>query len=172
MNRAACLAALLLGVASALPASARVSMSGPDGFVSMNEAVVPAAPAAVWAQLVAWNRWWPAEHSYSGDAARLSLDPQAGGLLVERWNGQSVVHATVATAMAPRLLRLIGGFGPLQAFPVNAVLDITLAPEGSGTRLKLAYRVGGPSFVHLEEFATPVDEVMSGAFARLVAASK
>jgi uncharacterized protein YndB with AHSA1/START domain len=96
------------------------------------------------------------------------LDTRAGGLLSETFDGNSVLHATVVHVRPPELLRLRGGFGPLQAFPGDAVLDISLKPEGRGTRLSLSYRVGGPAFVRLDEMATPVDAVMSAAFQRLV----
>jgi hypothetical protein len=87
--------------------------------------------------------------------------------LVEAWDGQSVQHATVLMAMPGKVLRLQGGFGPLQAQPVNAVLDFTLVPDGTGTRLTLTYRVGGPAQARLPDLAAPVDAVMSEALSRL-----
>jgi uncharacterized protein YndB with AHSA1/START domain len=157
------IAALLF--ATAAPVAAGVTASAPDGFVSRNEAVVPLAPAQVWAALVQWDRWWSPEHSYSGKAPR--LNPVAGGGLVESWPGGEVWHAGVVNALPPKLLRLNGGFGPLQSLPVNAVLDFVLIPEGGGTKLVMIYRVAGNATADLDKLAVPVDAVMSGGFARL-----
>lgn len=163
MMRAAILALALV----AAPAAAEVTEKGPDGFVSRSEAVLAKPPAEVWTALTGW-RWWDPAHSYSGKPGVLALEPQAGGTLSERWDGNSVWHATVVNAMPPRLLRLHGGFGPLQALPVNAVLDFVLKPEGAGTKLTMTYRVGGPATAKLDTLAAPVDGVMSAGFARLV----
>jgi uncharacterized protein YndB with AHSA1/START domain len=159
-------AALALLVAS--PAAAAVTMSGPDGFVSSNSALVAKPPAEVWTAVLQWGRWWDPAHSYSGKAGGMVLEPRAGGRLLEEFDGKSVLHATVLHVRPPELLRLEGGFGPLQLLPMTAVLDIALKPEGAGTRLSLSYRVGGPTFAQLDEMATPVDEVMSAGFQRLV----
>ena len=164
MRRAA---ALLLGLVAA-PASAAVTMSGPDGFVSVNGVVVAKPPAEVWASVLQWSRWWDPAHSYSGEPGGIVLEPKAGGRLVEEFDGKSVQHATVVHVRPPELLRLEGGFGPLQMLPVNAVLDIALKPDGAGTRLSMTYRVGGPAFARLDEMATPVDAVMSAGFQRLL----
>lgn len=158
MRRAAALLALLVAV----PAAAEVTASAPAAFTSRHAASIAAPPAQVWAALLAWHRWWPAAHSYSGTAP--TLDARAGGALAESWSGGTVRHATVVAAMPPRLLRLHGGFGPLQALPVAAVLEFELKPEGQGTALVLTYRVAGPG---LDGLAAPVDGVMAEGFARL-----
>lgn len=161
MIRAAALAALL-----AAPAMAEVVVSDATSFTSRSEALVAAPPALVWTALLNWDRWWSPAHSYSGTPP--VLDARAGGMLIENWPGGSVRHAVVVHAQAPKLLRLTGGFGPLQGLPVDAVLDFTLKPEGQGTRLTMTYRVGGPASAGLDRLAAPVDQVMSEGFARLV----
>jgi uncharacterized protein YndB with AHSA1/START domain len=166
MTVRACLA--LLAALAAAPASAEVVESVPTGFTSRSEALVARPPAALWAALLQWGRWWDPAHSYSGKPGALLLEPRANGTLAESWDGGSVLHATVLNAMPPRLLRLQGGFGPLQALPVNAILDFTLKPEGQATRLTMTYRVGGPPQTRLPDLAAPVDAVMSAGFARLV----
>ena len=167
MGRAGLIAAAaLLGVAA--PAAARLESVGPDGFVSRSEALIPHTPTSVWAALINWSAWWDLAHSYSGKPGALTLELPPGGLLNEIWPGGNVVHAQVVNAMPPRLLRLHGGFGPLQALPVNAVLDFTLKPEGDGTRLTMTYRVAGAPASKLDTLAAPVDAVMSAGFARLV----
>jgi uncharacterized protein YndB with AHSA1/START domain len=157
--------AILLALALASPATAALTSSAPDGFVSRHEASVAVPPAKAWAALTAWQRWWSPAHTYSGTAPVLSL--KAGGGLIESWPGGEVLHATVMNALPPKLLRLQGGFGPLQALPVNAVLDFVLAPEGDGTKITMVYRVSGNAAAKLDTLAAPVDAVMAEGFARL-----
>lgn len=159
--------ALLLGAVTLAPARAAVVTNAPDAFTSEGSVAVPKPPAEVWASLVQWGRWWSPDHSYSGSGANFTLVPRATGTLVEAWGEQSVRHAVVLTAMPGKLLRLQGGFGPLQALPVAAILDVRLAPEGQGTRITLTYRVAGPASANLPALAGPVDGVMSEALARL-----
>jgi uncharacterized protein YndB with AHSA1/START domain len=163
---------LVLAMAAAAPASGAVTGSAPDGFVSTSEAVIARPPAAVWALLTNWSAWWDPAHSYSSVPGAMVLEPRAGGTLSERWPGGSSQHAVVVNIMPPALLRLHGGFGPLQSLPVNAILDFALKPEGAGTRLTMTYRIAGSATSKLDALAAPVDAVMSAGFARLVAAAK
>jgi hypothetical protein len=158
----------LLATLAAAPAAAEVVETAPTGFTSRSEAWVAKPPAELWAALLQWGRWWDPAHSYSARPGALVLEPRANGTLSESWEGGSVWHATVLNVLPPQLLRLSGGFGPLQALPVSAVLDFTLKPEGEGTRLTMSYRVGGPPQTRLPDLAAPVDAVMSAGFARLV----
>ena len=150
------------------PAMAEVRSVGPEGFVSENEAVMPLLPEQLWRAVIDWAAWWDPAHSYSGKPGSLRLDARAGGTLSEAWPGGSVEHARVVNAMPPALLRLIGGFGPLQSLPVNAVLDISIKPDDMGSRLTMTYRVAGSAGTKLDALAAPVDAVMSAGFDRLV----
>lgn len=163
MKTAIAAMALLL----AAPAAAEVMASGPDGFVLRYQAVVAKPPAAVWDALVDWGGWWPDAHTYSGKASNLDLDVEPDGELEEEWDGGSVLHGSVIQAQTGKMLRLSAAFGPLQALPVNGVLDIALKPEGAGTQLTMTYRVGGPVSAGLQGFAEPVNGVMGDGFARL-----
>lgn len=153
------------------PATAEVTASSPDGFISRSEAVIAKPPAEVWATLVNWGLWWDPAHSYSGKPGALSLDARSGGQLAENWADGSVLHATVLAAMPLRLLRLSGGFGPLQSLPASAILSFQLKPEGSSTRLTMTYAAGGPAHLKLDALARPVDAVMVAGFERLVQAA-
>ena len=72
--------------------------------------------------------------------------PRSGGCWCESWAGGSVEHGRVLMAMPGKLLRVSGGFGPLQALPVAAVMTFTLTPtaDGKATNLSVRYRVAGP----------------------------
>lgn len=155
----------VLTVLAAAPAAAAVTASAPDGFVSRSEITVPVAPEKAWAALLAWHEWWAKAHSYSGTPPR--LDARAGGGLVESWPGGEMLHATVINLQPPKQLRLLGGFGPLQALPVTAILDFRLAAEGSATRITMVYSVAGNRSAKLDTLAAPVDGVMAQGLARL-----
>ena len=157
---------LLATIASS--AQTAVIKSAPDGFVSDSSAVIGVKPARMWRALTNWSNWWDKAHSYSGKAEAIHLDPRGGGLLLERWDKNSVQHAVVLSAVAPSSLRMSGGFGPLQALPVNAILEFSLRGEGSGTRLTMTYRVAGTAANNLDTLAVPVDSVMSEGFSRLL----
>lgn len=162
------MALLAVGLLLTWPTQAKVVAQATDGFVSVSEAALPLPPAAVWTALANWGAWWDPAHSYSGKPGMLKLDVDAGGALLERWPGGSTLHARVVNALPPALLRLNGGFGPLQSLPVNAVLDFSLKAEGGATRLTMTYRVAGSPASKLDTLAAPVDAVMSAGFARLV----
>ena len=165
--RSAGAAGLLLTMLAG-PAQAAVVKSASDGFVSESSAVIGVRPARVWRALTEWSKWWDKAHSYSGKSGAIQLDPRGGGLLLERWDKNSVQHAVVLTAVAPSSLRLSGGFGPLQSLPVNAILEFTLRGEGTGTRLTMTYRVAGTAASNLDMLAVPVDSVMNEGFSRLL----
>ena len=57
-----------------------------------------APPPHLYAALGEIDRWWNGSHSYSGQAANLSLARQAGGCFCERWGNNSVEHARVVYA--------------------------------------------------------------------------
>jgi uncharacterized protein YndB with AHSA1/START domain len=67
-----------------------------------------AVPASkVWETLLHPERWWPADHTWSGKRENLSLGADVGGCFCERWDGNSVEarprrHGDAAEVSAPR----------------------------------------------------------------------
>jgi uncharacterized protein YndB with AHSA1/START domain len=160
-------AALLLGLAA--PADAEVVKRATEGFIIRHEGIAKGTPAETWAALTDWGGWWPASHSYSGNAANIQLEVEADGELEEVWPGGQVLHGSVVAALPERLLRLNAPLGPLQAIPANAVLEFTLAPVGTGTRVGVVFHVAGPASVNAGRYADAVDKVFAEAFPRLLA---
>jgi uncharacterized protein YndB with AHSA1/START domain len=164
-------ALLSLAFASiAAPARAEVAAATPGGFLLQSEAIVAAPPEAAWRALLRIQHWWSSAHTYSGDAARLRLEPRAGGCWCERWDGQSVEHARVVLVMereSVRTLRAIGGLGPLQALGATGVLTFTISPDRRGAKLTMTYRVSGDPGIDFSQIAAPVDGVLMEQFARL-----
>jgi uncharacterized protein YndB with AHSA1/START domain len=164
-----------VALAAGAPALAEVSASTETGFATHSEVVVAATPAQVWAEMTKPAGWWNAEHSYSGNAANMHLDPVAGGCFCEviptsagEPAGQ-VEHMRVLYVAPYSTLRLSGGLGPLQAEAVTGVLTMTLKPEGAMTRISWDYVVGGYMRMKMAEMAPVVDGVVGEQLLRLAA---
>ena len=160
---------LCMFLASAAPAAhAEIKTAASDGFLIVHSARIDAGPARIYALLPAIARWWSSSHTYSGDAANLTLDAEAGGCFCERWKDGAVAHGRVILALRDQLLRIDTALGPLQGKAVTGVLTFQLAPDGNATVLTLAYRVNGASGSALDKDAPAVDRVLGEQFARFV----
>jgi len=149
-------------------AAAEVTASGSEGFEIREQIHVSAAPAAVYAALVAPARWWDSQHTYSGNAANLTLDAKAGGCWCERLaDGGSVLHLTVVYAAPGKGLRLRGGLGPLQAMGIEGALSFSLKGGNDGTDLTVTYAVGGYAKEGFDSLGKAVDGVLGEQVARL-----
>jgi uncharacterized protein YndB with AHSA1/START domain len=166
---------LALASAAALApsaASANVVQSSPQGFVVHATAVVTADRQSVWSALVEPERWWNKDHSWSGDAGNLALEPRAGGCFCEVLpGGGSAEHMRVIQAAPGSLLRLRGALGPLQSEALDGVLTIELKAVDGATAIEWTYVVGGYARFPLAEIASAVDRVVNeqaGRLARLL----
>ena len=162
---------VLLGaaLAAASPAHAEVAGSGGSGFVSHNEVLVDATPAEAWATMVQPGQWWNGAHTYSGNAANMTLDARAGGCFCETvpGSGGEIEHMRVLYTAPGEALRLSGGLGPLQSEAVTGVLTMVLTPEGDMTRISWDYIVGGYARMALADLAPLVDQVVGEQLLRL-----
>lgn len=165
------IAIALLLAASAAPVAARVVSTQPHGFEISETATVKAAPADVYKTLVDIASWWDGAHSYSGDAANLSIDARAGGCWCEKLkDGGSIEHMRIVYAQPGKMLRAQGGLGPLQGEGVLGSLTYTIKPApGGGSEIVQTYVVGGYLRPGAEKLAPAVDAVMGAGFKRLVA---
>ena len=161
---AALFAACVLAAPGA--ASAAVADSTAAGFLVHHEAVFHAPAADVYAALVKVGSWWDGNHTWSGQAANLSIDPRAGGCFCEKLPNGSVQHMTVVYADPGKQLRLAGGLGPLQGLAASGAMTFTLKGGDDGTRVTLDYMVGGYMPGGIGALARPVDGVLGIQFAR------
>ena len=166
------LAGLGAGLAAiATPAAAEVVKVHPSGFIVRHEVAVTADSKAVWLALINPDKWWRKEHTWSGDAANLSLAPSAGGCFCERipevdepgrftLEG-SVEHMRVIQSQPEAALRLRGALGPLQSEPVTGILTIAITRiDGGGTRLVWEYNVAGYMRYEIPVISRAVDGVI------------
>lgn len=170
------IAGLLLAAGSLTAGSARaeVTSSSESGFVVSGSADLPTVTRAqAWAELIRPQDWWSGAHSWSGDAANMSLQPTAGGCFCEVLPGDppgSVEHIRVVHARPDATLVMRGSLGPLQGEALTGVLTVTLEPLGEGgTKLSWTYVVGGYARFALPDLAGPVDGVIAEQMNRLAA---
>ena len=165
------------------PAHADVTAQTEQGFVSRNVVVIAGSPAAVRKRLVTPSAWWSSEHTFSGDAANMTLDPVVGGCFCETLPADpadtpkparparpgaaahppargGTQHMRVVFVDRAKALRMVGGLGPLQSEAVNATLTVTLKEVDGGTRVIFEYVVGGYMRYPPEKIAPAVDAVL------------
>lgn len=163
---------LVIGLQLVSPASAEITKSEADGFVSTHSVRIAAPPQRVWDAIVRPSLWWSKAHTHTGDSANLSLDTRPGGCWCEKLPGGGIEHARVIYADRGKLLRLSGAFGPLQSGAVTATLTFALKAEGQGTLLTVTYLAGGFHPSGLKAFAPAVDGVFGAQLPALKLAAE
>lgn len=166
MKIASILAGLALGGA-ATAVQAEVVSTSETGFVIRSSVVLEETTRAeAFAALGRWGEWWSPAHTYSGDNANLSLTMEAGGSLIEAWDGGQVEHARVLLVWPEQgLLRMNAPFGPLQGLPVTAILTHAVrARDEGGVEVVQTLTVGGDASA--VGMAEAVDGVMSEGLSR------
>jgi len=162
---AAALALLLAG-----PATAAVVNAGPSGFELKQTVHIAASADKVYAALIQPKLWWSSDHTFSQNAANLSLDARAGGCFCEALpNGGSVQHEVVVQAAPGEALVMRGALGPFQARGVDGALAFRLAPAAGGTDLTMTNDLGGYMSEGFADWAPRADDMLAGQMARLKA---
>jgi hypothetical protein len=144
----------------AAPVPGAVKSSTPAGFLIENSEVVAVDAATAWRALVEEvDRWWPRDHTWWGEASKLTIEPRAGGCFCEIAGERQAHHMAIAFVDPPRVLRMTGGLGPLQGMGLHGALEWKFEPVEGGTRITLRYQAGGYSPDDLAKFAPVVDQV-------------
>ena len=166
-----CLSILISIVAVSLlprPASAEVINISANGFTVRETAAIAADADKVYAALIKPADWWSADHTFSRNAANLTLEAKAGGCFCEELpNGGSVKHQEVVLAAPGRQLVMRGALGPLQTAGVIDAFTFRLDPDGSGTKLTVTFAMGGYLPEGFDYWAKKTDFVMATQAARL-----
>jgi uncharacterized protein YndB with AHSA1/START domain len=142
-----------------LCAAAEVKFAAADGFLIEHRYAIEAPASKVWASLQHPERWWPADHTWSGRRENLSLAAEAGGCFCERWENGSAEHGRVIMAIKEKLLRMRAALGPLQEMAIAGVISVTLEEKDGTTTVVVAHRVSGDPAHKLAALAPVVDRV-------------
>lgn len=158
----------VLAVSLAVAGAARAEVkSAVDGRLHLeNRVVINAAPDKVYAALGQVGSWWDPEHTYSGKASNMTMALQPGACFCEALPGGGVKHGEVVLAWPGMMVRILGAFGPLQEYGVEAALTFTLKPMADGkTEVVQSYHAGGVP-TPLLAGAAVFDRVIGGQLAR------
>jgi len=150
----------------ALPheASAELKFAAADGMLIEHRFRIEATTAKAWESLIHPERWWPADHTWSGKRESLSLVPEAGGCLCEKWGGGSAEHGRVVMAVPGKSLKLDAALGPFLDMAISGILSIALTEEVGVTSAVVTYRVSGDGAHKLDGLAPIVDQVIGQQF--------
>ena len=163
MIRAALIAMAFVAVAA--PASAEVISRSADGFVLRFAVGVEAVPADVVAAVSELPQWWDPAHTYTGDAANLSLAFEEGGCWCERLADGTIFEHAVVTGIMADGVTMTAPLGPLHGKATKAELTFGSEAGNRGRLVTVDFVIEGPG---LGAFADPVNGVMDGAFDRFV----
>jgi uncharacterized protein YndB with AHSA1/START domain len=143
--------------------------SASNGFTVKTTLTIAAPPADVFRKLVGnIGDWWSSEHTFSGDAHHLTMEPKAMGCFCERLTaGGAVRHMEVVFVAPGHTLVMTGALGPLQSLAANGSMTIQLEPAGEATKLSVRYAVTGYLAAGMNTWAAPVDAVLRDQFTRL-----
>ena len=159
----------LLAAALPLAASAEVKSATAGSFLIEHRFTIAAPAANVWESLQHPERWWPADHTWSGKRENLSLEAEVGGCFCERWDGNSVEHGRVIRVMPGQMLRLDAALGPLQEMAISGVITVSLEEKDGTTTAVVTHRVSGDPSHKLDALAPIVDQVNGQQFGGLAA---
>jgi len=152
------------------PASAEVVSASANGFEVRETASLSVPPASAFAAFGRIGSWWSGQHSFSGNAANLTLALEPGGCLCERLaDGGGVQHMRIAYVEPDKRVLLTGSLGPLLFQATTGVMDVEFKPAGAGTQLVLDYRVAGFLNGGADKLAPAVDAVLAEQVGRLKA---
>ena len=167
----ASVAFLTAALTAATPVSAKVIGNSPLGFVIEHAATIALPQDAAQSRFNQLADWWDSDHTWGGDAARLSIDPRPGGCWCEALpDGGGVQHMRVVFA-GPGEMRFEGGLGPLQTMGATGTMQVSFEEtraDPAQTSVTLRYQVFGigADGSGLASMAGPVDRVLEAALAR------
>jgi hypothetical protein len=167
-QRATLAAGMALALMAARAACADVVSVTPAGFEVHETVHVAVSQDKAYAALLTPARWWDSSHTFSQNAANLTLDARAGGCWCETLpDGGSVQHMSVLWVSPGKTLRLRGALGPLQGLAVDGVMTWAVTAAANGSDISLSYAVGGFSPQGFEVLSQGVDRVMAEQIVRL-----
>ncbi len=153
---------------AATPASAEVVSASPHGFELRHSINLVVPQPRAYAAIGQVQSWWSKDHTYSGDASRLSLQLRPGGCFCERLDdGGGVEHLRVTFIEPGERVVLTGGLGPLLFEATTGVMDFKVERIAGGSRITMNYRAAGFARGNAPELAPAVDKVLAEQMKRM-----
>ena len=146
----------------ATPAAAEVTASGDHGFEVQNSVTLVIPQQDAFAAFGKVGQWWNGEHTYSGDARRMSLQLRSGGCFCEPLeNGGGIEHMRVTYVQPGERVVLTGSLGPLLFEATAGVMDVKFERIAGGSRVTMNYRAAGFAKGGAAAMAPLVDQVLA-----------
>lgn len=160
---------LLLGLIGASGVRAEVIDAAAGGFTTHYSVDIGGSRQQVYHALVVdIGRWWSDDHTVSGYASNLTIDPRPLGCFCEKLgDGAGLVHMTVTFANPGVMLRMTGGLGPLGLMGVAGNMTFEIDETDGVSTVILQYAVGGYLDGGLDQVAAAVDGVLIDVLNRL-----
>lgn len=150
-------------------AGAAVKLATADAVLIEHRFTIEVSAAKAWESLVHPERYWPADHTWSGKRESLSIEANAGGCFCERWDGGSAEHGRVVMAIPGKVLTLSAALGPFLDMAISGILSIGLEEKDGVTTAVVTYRVSGDPAHKLDALAPIVDQVLGMQFGNFAA---
>jgi uncharacterized protein YndB with AHSA1/START domain len=158
---------LLPAIFLSSPASAAVLNAGDHGFEVQHSVNLVVSQPEAFAAFSQIGKWWNNEHTYSGDAKRMSLQLRAGGCFCEPLdNGGGIEHMRVTFVQPGERIVLTGSLGPLLYEATTGVMDVKFERIAGGTRVTMNYRASGFAKGGAAAMAPLVDQVLGDQMKR------
>ena len=108
------------------------------------------------------------QHTYSVDAANLSLALVPGGCFCERIpkTGGGIEHLRVTYVEPGKHVVLTGALGPLLYEAVAGIMDVSAKQIAGGSQLTIDYKAAGFARGGADKLAPAVDQVLGGQMKR------
>lgn len=152
---------------AATPASAAVLGASDNGFEIEQTVNLVVPQAEAYNSFGKIGQWWNSEHTYSGDASRLTLQLRAGSCFCEPLDGGGgVEHMRVTLVQPGERVVLTGSLGPLLYEATTGVMDVKFERIAGGTRVTLNYRAAGFAKGGAGAMAPRVDQVLGDQMKR------
>jgi len=132
------------------------------GFIVENKVVVTSSREDTWRMFSQdVDQWWPSDHTWWGEESTLSIGANAGGCFCESHENKSAEHMRVSFVEPARVLRMLGGLGPLQGLGMYGALEWTFKDNDQGTEVTMTYKVNGINPGGFKALAPIVDRVQA-----------
>ncbi len=158
---------IALSLTFASPAAAEVLSASDHGFEVQQTVSLVIPQPKTFAAFGQVEQWWNKAHTYSGDAARMTMQVRPGGCFCETLEGGGgIEHMRVTYVQPGERIVLTGSLGPLLYEATAGVMDVKVERIAGGSRVTLNYRAAGFAKGDAAKFAPLVDGVLADQMKR------